>query len=117
MRVADIKRKRLAAIYRGAPTTTPEAEALFDALEINRFQAFLAVDQLGDPQAYFTPVVETVALFSGEFVQALKRVVEDSGTELETVRQPILSGLAQNLAERVVQHQQMIDAKRDEPIA
>jgi transcriptional regulator with XRE-family HTH domain len=115
-RITGITRKRLAAIHYGAPTTTPEAEALFDALEINRLQAFLAADQFGDPDEYFTPVAQIVATFGGEFAFALRKAVAESGIELELVGRSLLASLAQNVADRIIRHQEMIDAKRNAPI-
>jgi transcriptional regulator with XRE-family HTH domain len=115
-RITGITRKRLAAIHHGAPTTTPEAEALFDALEINRLQAFLAADQFGDPEEYFTPVAQIVAMFGGEFAFALREAVAESGIELELVGKSLLASLARNVADRILRHQEMIDAKRNAPI-
>jgi hypothetical protein len=109
-RIRDITRKHLAAIHHGAPTTTPEAEALFDALEINRLQAVLAVDQFGDPEEYFTPVAQIVALFGGEFAFALRKAVAESGIELELVGRALLASLAQNVVDQLIRHQEMIDA-------
>lgn len=78
------------------------------ALNIDLNRAFLAVHQLGNPDAYFDPVNETAAVMQLELARALNECHAAAVGDFEPIKQGLARSLASDLVARVTAHQERV---------
>ena len=99
-------RMRLAKVVKDGEGTRREEDALFEALLIDPLRALLAI-AIGDPEAYFGPVLETVANFTTQFAIQLGEQSEAREASFVPIRLQLITPLVNDVTARVMRHQDM----------
>lgn len=106
-KMTGISRQRIASIMRNGDATRTEQQHIFAALDLDPLRACLAIDQLHDPAAYFGAVAETVANFTQQFTTQLEEQSEAREGNFEPIRRNLLTGLVNEVTDRVMKHQDL----------
>ena len=85
-----------------------ETMQCLEALGIDQTRAFVAVHQLGKPDAYFDPVNETAAVMQFELARALNECSAAVSGDFEPIKRGLARSLAGDLVARVSAHQDRV---------
>jgi hypothetical protein len=82
-----------------------EIYACLDALKIDQARAYIAIHHLQDPDRYFSPVCETLALLSDNLTTTLVEYEAACQGDFQPIREGIARHLVKQLGAQLVAHQ------------
>jgi hypothetical protein len=113
-KTSGVSRLRIASIIRNGDATRTEQHSIFTALGIDSLRAYLAIDQLCDPSAYFGAIAETVANFAQQFTTQLEKQCESREGLFKPIRRNLLIGLVKEVTNCIIKHQDLSDLRSEQ---